>query len=123
MSTIQFKLKKNYNKWKAGETFDSFGGLVRGIGGDSDYYGLKFDDPEWFEVVKVGKKDATGEYMNDYDDVTLLGCSQVTERLVHFAQKADDEFFETNNGQAGYYLVVVEKYLNELKNRVIHSAI
>ena len=71
----------------------------------------------------MSKTDATGEVMRDYDDVKELGHSQLSERAINCIKNADDRFFEGDNIAAGYAILVAEKYINAIKDNIIHSAI
>jgi hypothetical protein len=74
-------------------------------------------------IMRDIKIDATGEPMQDYDDVKQLGHSQLSERAVNCIQNADDFFFDGDNIAAGYAILVAEKYIQAIKNNIIHSAV
>jgi hypothetical protein len=75
------------------------------------------------DLIVVDKKDAMGETMRDHDDVSELAHSQITERVINCIKNADDMFYYGDNVSAGYAILVAEKYINALKNNIIHSAV
>lgn len=46
-----YKLKKAFGEYKVGKTYDSFGGLVRGLSTETNK--INFSDKEWFELVTI----------------------------------------------------------------------
>lgn len=61
--------------------------------------------------------------MKDYERLDGLAYDELAQRVVHFTKKSSDEFHNGNNELGAYYLVVVERFFNEMKIQIITSAI
>ncbi len=60
--------------------------------------------------------------MKAYEDMNELSFHELVERVQFFNEKASDAFFEGDNEKASYCLVAAERFANELKLRVILTA-
>ena len=60
--------------------------------------------------------------MKDTDDLCELAYYELTERVKHFMTKSDVAFTECNCEMASYLLIVAERFSNELKIRVVLTA-
>lgn len=47
----KFKLKKPFGKYKKGQVFESFDGLVRGLYDEENNQEINFDNIEYFQLV------------------------------------------------------------------------
>ena len=61
--------------------------------------------------------------MRDHANMDDLAYDELCQHVKHFMEKSSDAYHEGNNSEAAYYLVVAERFSNELKNRVILTAI
>lgn len=56
-------------------------------------------------------------------DINDLAYDELVQHSRHFLELSSDAFHETNNNLASYYLLVSERFSNELRLRVVNSSI
>lgn len=59
----------------------------------------------------------------DYEDLSELAYDELVQRAKHFMQKSSDEYHKANNELGAYYLIVAERFFNEMKIRIVVTAI
>lgn len=59
----------------------------------------------------------------DFCKMEDLSYDEICQHVSHFVGLSSDSFHEADNRMGAYYLVVVERFLNELKLRVVLTAI
>lgn len=58
-----------------------------------------------------------------YADTDELAFHELCKTAISYLEKSDDEYHEGENSMGAYYLIVAERFFNEMKVRVVTTSI
>lgn len=95
---------------------------------DDKYVSVQSDGGEeidiWCERFDIiSKAPAKDDEMKEHDNLDELAMNELSVRAQYFMVLADDAFHKSNNQLSSHYLLVAERFFNEMKIRVITTAI